>query len=119
MFTLFQNFADLCLKYYPFFLISRIRAYLWKITPFFAKVGTSVVYVLSESGGGGGYYPMLNDPGDLLHCQWFKWLMHMILELPRILTFRITGPLWGVHRNTEQAIEQTIELPMISFAMSL
>ena len=43
----------------------------------------------------------------------------MILELPRILTFRITGPLWGVHRNTEQAIEQTIELPMISVAMSL
>ena len=61
MFTLFQNFADLCLKYYPFFLIWRIRAYLWKITPFFAKVGTSVVYVLIESGGWGwgcGYYLM-------------------------------------------------------------
>ena len=28
---------------YPFFLILRIRAYLLKITPFFAKVGTSVV----------------------------------------------------------------------------
>ena len=57
MFTLFQNFADLCLKNYPFFLIARIRAYLWKITPFLAKVGTSVVYVLIGSrgvGGGGG-----------------------------------------------------------------
>ena len=34
-----------------FFLISRIRYYLWKITPFFAKVGTSVVYALIGSGG--------------------------------------------------------------------
>ena len=37
-------------KITPFF-ISRIRAYLWKIIPFFAKVGTSVVYVLIGSGG--------------------------------------------------------------------
>ena len=44
MFTLFRNFADLCLKNYPFLLISRIRTDRWKITPFFAKVGTSVVY---------------------------------------------------------------------------
>ena len=50
----FRNFADLCLKNHPFSLISRIRAYLWKITPFFAKVGTSVIYVLVGRGGGGG-----------------------------------------------------------------
>ena len=50
MFTLFQNFAELCLKNYPFFLMSPIRAYLWKITPFFAKVCTNVVYVLIGSG---------------------------------------------------------------------
>ena len=37
----------------PLFLISRIRAYLWKITPFFAKVGTSVACVLIGSGGVG------------------------------------------------------------------
>ena len=35
----------------PLSLISRIRAYLWKITRFFAKVGTSVVYVLVGSRG--------------------------------------------------------------------
>ena len=31
-FTLFQNFVDLCQKNHPLFLISRIRACLWKIT---------------------------------------------------------------------------------------
>ena len=75
------------------------------------------------------YHLALSDPDDLLqkmHCQLFKWLTHMILKLPRILAFRITGPLWNNAflcclpcRYTEQAIEQTIELPMISDAMSL
>ena len=41
------------------------------------------------------YHLALSDPDDLLHCQWFKWLTHMLLKLPRILAFRITGPLWG------------------------
>ena len=40
------------------------------------------------------YHIALSDPDDLLHCQLFKWLTHMILKLPRILAFRITGPLW-------------------------
>ena len=52
-FTLFQKFADSCLKNDPFFLISRTRASHWKNTPFFAKMGTSVVYVLVGSGGAG------------------------------------------------------------------
>ena len=47
-FTLFQNFADSCLQNDPFFLISRIRASHWKKSPFFAKMGKSVVYVLVE-----------------------------------------------------------------------
>ena len=62
MFTLFQNFADLWLKNYPLLLISRIHAYLWKITPFFAKVGTSVVYVLIGGGGGNNQYYALIYP---------------------------------------------------------
>ena len=37
----------------PFFLISRIRASHWKNSPFFAKMGTSAVYVLVGSGGDG------------------------------------------------------------------
>ena len=41
------------------------------------------------------YYLTLNDPDDLLHCQWFKWITHMIFEFPQMLAFRITGPLWG------------------------
>ena len=53
LFILFKNFADLNLTNYHFFLISRICAYLGKNTPFFAKVGTSVVYVLIGSGGRG------------------------------------------------------------------
>ena len=52
MFTLFQNFPNLCLKNHPFFLNPRIRAYLRKNTPLFAKVGTSVVYVLIGRKGG-------------------------------------------------------------------
>ena len=56
MFTPFQSFADLRLKNYPFFLISRIRAYLWKIAPFFTKVGTSMVYLLIRSGGAKNVY---------------------------------------------------------------
>ena len=40
------------------------------------------------------YHLALSDPDDFLHCQWFKWLTHMILKLPRILAFRITDPLW-------------------------
>ena len=74
------------------------------------------------------YHLALSDPDGFLHCQWFKWLTHMVLKLPRILAFRITGPLWGdppvnlffaVCRYTEQIIEQTIKLPMISDAMLL
>ena len=43
MFTLFHNFPDLCLRL--------------KNSPFFfAKVGTSVVYVLIGSGGGGVFF---------------------------------------------------------------
>ena len=36
MFTLFRNFADLCLKNYPFFLISRLPL---KTYPLFLKMG--------------------------------------------------------------------------------
>ena len=41
-----------CLQNDPFFLISRICASQWKNTPFFAKMGTSVVYVWSGGCGG-------------------------------------------------------------------
>ena len=54
----------------------------------------------------------------------------MFLELACILEISITGPLWGgstrnaslcclLYRCTEQAIEQTMEVPVISDAMSL
>ena len=56
----FSTFADLCLKNYLFFLISRIRDYLWKFTPFFAEVGSSVVYVLIGIGGAGTELNQIN-----------------------------------------------------------
>ena len=54
----------------------------------------------------------------------------MILELARILPFRINVPFWGGStrnaslcclpcRYTEQAIEQIVKAPVISDAMSL
>ena len=70
------------------------------------------------------FYLALSDHDVLLRWQWFQWLMHMILELAGI------RPLWGGFtrfyslcclpcRYTEQAIELTIEAPVISDAMSL
>ena len=50
-FTLFQNFADACLKNDPFYLISKIRASHCKNTPFLAKMDTRMVYALVGSGG--------------------------------------------------------------------
>ena len=69
MFTLFQHFADLTL-----FLDS---ANLWKITPFFAKVGTSVVFVLTRSWGAGmhrrfrWWLVSYSNPGHCLNQCWF------------------------------------------------
>ena len=45
----FSKFRGLMPAKWPFF-ISRIRASLWINTPFFAEMGTSVVYVLDGSG---------------------------------------------------------------------
>ena len=47
----FSKFRGLMPAKWPFFLVSRIRASHWKNTPFFAKMGTSVVYVLVGSRG--------------------------------------------------------------------
>ena len=60
MFTLFQNFADLCLQNSLFCWFREFAPTFAKIAPFFAKMGTSVVYVLIGSvcvcvGGGGGH----------------------------------------------------------------
>ena len=85
----FQNFADSCLQNDPFFLISRIRASHWKNTPFFAKMGRSVVYVLVGSvcvwggggGGGGGYNSQL----------WYFWYHKTVIPG---LTYVITMPAW-------------------------
>ena len=62
-------------KWPLFFLISRIRASHWKNTPFFAKMGTSVVYILVGGrgrghgwrrwiGGGGGGGGRAKTPFD-------------------------------------------------------
>ena len=45
-FTLFQNFADSCLQNDSFFLDFANSPFPLKKYPFFAKMGTSVVYVL-------------------------------------------------------------------------
>ena len=52
LFTPFQHLADLCLKNYPFSDFANSRLYVWEITPFFAEVGTSMVYVLVGCGRG-------------------------------------------------------------------
>ena len=45
----FSKFRGLMPAKWPLFLVSRIRASHWKNTPFFAKMGRSVVYVLLGS----------------------------------------------------------------------
>ena len=92
-FTLFQNFADSGLQNDPFFLVSRIRACHWKHTPFFAKMGTSMVYVLVRSrrpgrrvitrtSGGQDHRLHLATLGlnELTKCRPFAWC-EMITQL--------------------------------------
>ena len=59
----FFKFRGLISANNPFFLISRIRVSHWKNTPFFAKMGTGVVYVLVGSGGPGTAITR-HEPGD-------------------------------------------------------
>ena len=88
-FPLFKISPSYAWKTYPLFLISRIRAYLWKITPFFAKVGTRVVYVLI---GGGGILIKLLQHISGVFCQKQVWRAWTSNYIPQILCDVITCP---------------------------
>ena len=74
----FSKFRGFMPAKWPFFLVSWIRPSHWKNTPFFAKMGTSVVYVLVGSRGAG-----------IIH----------VLQLVKTVSALVSKLAWWTHYN--------------------